>query len=368
MSTRSGPAMMRERRRWSRDVQSPVPSSLPTPALRPLFFSTRSLPPEQQFEAWLAHTAPVVDVLLPDGASPADGFPADHSTWNLGNILIVQEQAPAHRYIRSAAKLRSSPIDHWSLTARRTGSAWTEVDGQVAHGEQGTIEFRSLGYPFRGRATDSASTVAYMPRDLFADVAPNLDAKNNSAIAGHVADLCIDYLGSVEARLPGLGADDVPVVVHSVRDLVVACILSANHHAPSEHLRDIALMERARRHIQQNMGSADLTPASICRAIGVSRSHLYQLFEANGGVLHYIQKRRLMAAHAALSNPTDDRYIVEIAEAIGFNSAANFSRAFSHEFGYSPREARNVEAWTPAAVACQDDEGSFEAWLRKLGR
>jgi hypothetical protein len=219
----------RERRRWPRPTESQAQEPLPRPALRPVTFSTRSLPLERQFEAWEAHVAPLLDVLLPDGVLRSEGFPADHTAWNLGGVLIAQEKALAYRYMRNAAKLRSSLIDHWSLTLRRTGEAWTEVDGLVAHGERGRVEFRSLGYPFRGRATASESLVVYLPRDMFADVAPNLDTKNNSAVSGNVADFCIDYLGSVEARLPHLTAEDLPLVVHTLRDLVVACISSTSY-------------------------------------------------------------------------------------------------------------------------------------------
>jgi transcriptional regulator GlxA family with amidase domain len=77
----------------------------------------------------------------------------------------------------------------------------------------------------------------------------------------------------------------------------------------------------------------------------------------------------LLAAHAALSDPQDSRRIVDIAEAVGFNSAANFSRAFSKEFGYSPREARNAVPHfaQPAGAFERDRPSSFEDWLKMLG-
>jgi AraC-like DNA-binding protein len=89
-------------------------------------------------------------------------------------------------------------------------------------------------------------------------------------------------------------------------------------------------------------------------------------------VHHYIQRRRLLSAHAALSDPSNRQQILDIAYAVGFSSAAHFSRAFSKEFGYSPREARNLISQPylgrPFPLS-QDDEGahSFEEWLRTLG-
>ncbi|MGX5842974.1 helix-turn-helix domain-containing protein [Mesorhizobium sp. ArgA1] len=362
-----------DRRRWPREAQSHNESISPLgPALQPLSFSTLELAPEDQFATWQAHLAPLVEVKLPDGKSPDDGFPADHTAWNLGGMLIVQQHAPAHSYIRSAAKLRSSSIDHWYIALPRTGRSWTEVDRRVAEGQPGRLEIRSLGYPFRGRTTDSESLFLYLPRDLFSDVAATLDAKNNSILLGNFASLLVDYVNSVEARLRSLTAEDLPRIVHATRSMIIACLAPpAEHAAAAEQLAGVALMERARRYVQNNLDTPHLTPDSMCRALGVSRSRLYQLFEPSGGVLHYIQSRRLLAAHIALSDPADSRRIVEIAEAFGFSSAANFSRAFSKEFGYSPREGRTtVVLPRPAhfvSPAGHDEAPSFEGWLKALG-
>jgi AraC-like DNA-binding protein len=363
----------RDRRRWPRETQPHNEQASPlAPALQPLSFSTLELAPGDQFAAWQAHMAPLVEVKLPDDKSPDDGFPADHTAWNLGGMLIAQQHAPAHSYIRSAAKLRSSSIDHWYIALPRTGRSWTEVDRRVAEGEPGKLEIRSLGYPFRGRTTDSESLFLYLPRDLFSDVAATLDAKNNSILFGNVASLLVDYVNSIEARLRGLTAEDLPRIVHATRSMIIACLAPpAEHAAAAEQLAGVALMERARRYVQNNLDTPHLTPDSMCRALGVSRSRLYQLFEPSGGVLHYIQSRRLLAAHIALSDPADSRRIVEIAEAFGFSSAANFSRAFSKEFGYSPREGRTtVVLPRPAnsvSPAGHEKASSFEGWLKALG-
>lgn len=117
------PAHM-ERRRWPREPamrQERPPHA--SPALVPLRFSTQDLPPAEQFQAWRAHMAPLVDVHLPEGKSPEDGFLAEQIGWHLGDILIVQHRAHAHRYVRDQAMLRSSPIDHWNVALQRSGQA-----------------------------------------------------------------------------------------------------------------------------------------------------------------------------------------------------------------------------------------------------
>ena len=363
-----------ERRRWPRQPKAAQEAgALSTPALQPLQFSTRDMAPSDQFAAWQAYFAPLVEIKLPDGSTQAGGFLAEHTAWNLGSMLIVKQDAPPHSYIRSSAKLRLNPIDHWHVVVLRAGRTWTEVDGHVCEGEPGKVEFRSLGYPFRGRTTASQSLSVYLPRELFADTAAGKAIKNNTSISGNYTKLLIEYLDSIDAKLASLTASDLPQVVQTTRDMIVTCISSsAETSGTTETKGNLALMERVRRFVQQNLNSPDLTPDTLCRELGVSRTRLYQLFEPSGGVLHYIQKRRLLSAHAALSNSANRQQIIEIAAAVGFTSAAHFSRAFSKEFGYSPREARNVavppyfaHAVSPAEVG--DTAHSFDEWLKSLG-
>ncbi|WP_312866089.1 helix-turn-helix domain-containing protein [Rhizobium mongolense] len=53
------------------------------------------------------------------------------------------------------------------------------------------------------------------------------------------------------------------------------------------------------------------------------------------------QTWRLLDAHSALSDPNDQRRIIEIAEQHCFNDGTEFSRAFRREFGCSPTDVRS---------------------------
>lgn len=342
------------------------------PVLEPLEFSTRGLAPVNQFRAWQSHVSAILDVSLPEGVEASDGFPADHIAWNLGSMLVVRQNTPAHGFKRTVAMLRSSSIDHWQVVIMRSGRSWTEVDGRVAATRPGEVQFGSLGNPFSGRATSSESLILYLPRDLFAQSTTSIDAMNNMVLSGNAATLLVAYLDAVEARLSCLTERDLPRIINATRDMILGCPdPSTERSETSDDTANLALIERARRYVKRNLATEDFSLGDMARALGVSRTRLYQLFEHSGGVLHYIQKRRLQTAHVALGNLADTRRIIDIAEAVGFSSAANFSRSFSKEFGYSPREARNAVVSNrrsrPAASAASEDGPSFGGWLKMLG-
>ncbi len=342
------------------------------PILKPILFSTRDLEPRAQFAAWQAYIAPLVDIRLPDNISVEAGFLAEHAAWNLGGMLITQQRTPPHSYLRSQAKVKANLVDHWHISVLHSGRTWTEVDGLVSEGGSGKVELRSLGYPFRGRSTEAETLSLILPRTLLSDSPASTDVKNNVALSGTLTKLLIEYLDIIENNLVNFAAVDLPHVVQTLRDMILASVSSwAAQSAGTEQHSILTLTERIRRFVESNLTSNDLTVDHICRELGISRTKLYQVFEQEGGVHHYIQRRRLLSAHAALSDPANREQIVDIAFAIGFSSAAHFSRAFSKEFGYSPREARNlssphysgqVQPLTPV-----DGAQSFETWLRMLG-
>ncbi|MBB3285501.1 AraC-like DNA-binding protein [Rhizobium sp. BK347] len=360
-----------DRRRFPRPEKPASEEVLPLPALQPLRFSTRELEPAAQFAAWQTYIAPLVDIRLPDNVSPETGFPADHVAWNLGGMLIVQQDTPPHSYMRSQAKVKANLIDHWHISVLSDGRTWTEVDGRVLEGEPGKIELRSLGHPFRGRSTEAKTLSLFLPRALLFEVPAPVEIENNIALSGIFTGMLIEYLDSVTDNLPRFAATDLPHIVQTVRNMIVASVsTSAAQSTGVEQHSTLAVTERVRRFVESNLAAGDLTVEQICRQLGISRTRLYQIFEQYGGVHHYIQRRRLLSAHAALSDPANREQILDIAFSVGFSSAAHFSRAFSKEFGYSPREARNLTIpryLGQVASPASPDTHSFEEWLRTLG-
>jgi len=59
-------------------------------------------------------------------------------------------------------------------------------------------------------------------------------------------------------------------------------------------------------------------------------------------VARYIQRERLLEAHAVLTDPATRKSISAIAEDLCFADASSFSRTFKREFSHSPGEVRSA--------------------------
>ena len=89
--------------------------------------------------------------------------------------------------------------------------------------------------------------------------------------------------------------------------------------------------------IKRRLADPDLSPDLIASDINVSRSRLYRLFAASGGVGNLIVRLRLEGSFRDLiQRPRTTRSIGEVAMRHGFKSSAHFSRAFKRRFGRTP--------------------------------
>ncbi|MBN8954894.1 MAG: AraC family transcriptional regulator [Rhizobium sp. 60-20] len=368
--TNSGQPGFVERRRWPRVSETPLcGNATDLPELVSLPFSTSSEAPARQFPAWKERVAPLIDACLPEN-SQADGcFAANHTVWNLEGALLIQQETPAYSYERSADKIRFSSIDHWQITLLRAGKTWTSVNGHVVENEPGMMEIRALGCPFYGRTLSAQSVSLILPCDLFADYGGLPGASNNVVLAGARVRLLADYIAFLEANLSRLTREDLHGVRNQLQEMIFHSVASlVDAQKSSDRSAEIGLMSKARRFIQTNLGSADLTPETLSHELAISRTRLYELFQASGGVLNYIRRRRLLAARAALADTGNGRRIADIASDFSFESAANFSRAFTHEFGYSPSEVRRHTGECKIEHPPRMTETStFSDWLNTLG-
>jgi len=333
-------------------------------------FSTRDLLPSQQFVAWHDSFAPMLELTEPDAA--AEGFAGKQTVWDLGNLLLARIKTDAVNFASLAGHTRRDPLDHWTLTLVLRGQMITRTPAETFDAHAGLIQVHPLSQSFEGHASNSELLMLVVPCDFGPEVERVLGAAEFSPLAGGMGRLFSDYLADVAKRLWTLEAQDLPSLVAAIRAMIVACAAPSADHIDGA-LEPIAttLFARARRLIQSKLFDATFDAEALRRELGVSRTRLYRLFEPYGGVVHYIQHRRLIDAHLALADPSDQRLIVEIAEQRGFSDGTEFSRAFKREFGYSPSDARKGSKSTAPGRQSLDlhsslPEERFGKLLRRL--
>ncbi|MCZ8106739.1 MAG: helix-turn-helix transcriptional regulator [Burkholderiales bacterium] len=315
-----------------------------------IVFDTDRTPPGGRLDAWNGAFGSLNAITI---ATESGGEPSSRSeNWLLGGGLIVSQTrvTPSH-FLRDAARTRRDSLDHLVLRVLRSGRGHLRHAGFDATTEPGDLVLFSMHETWSVEWDDAEWVSLCIPRDLDLRLTAGLAALPSGLLRGAGAGLIADMMLALPARAAAARADELPILARTVHAAIGACLLSGvspSAASPADAAIGLA-KERVRRAILRNIGSARLTPGQLAIAAGVSRSALYRLYEAEGGVARYIQQVRLSLAHAALRDPQQtDKSISAIAEAHGFPTPSDFSRAFRAAYGTAPSEVRAALAAGPA--------------------
>lgn len=295
-----------------------------------------------QFDVWRTRLSAFWDTVPLAEDHAANGFTAEYVSANLGGVILNSGRFSAHALERVARPGSRSPLDHWSLVLGRSGEAWLEAGGRELRAGPGDMFLVSLDQEHRGQLSEYEGLAMFLPRDALSDVAAALDSASATALSGPLAELLADYLTNLEKRIIGMSEEELLTAGRAAIAMIATCIRPSRDrlHAVRPAI-ETALFERGRAYIEAHLSNPDLGPDSLLQDLGVSSSSLSCAFEHVGGVACYIQRSRLYAARAAiLAGKDKDKRAQDIASSVGFRRAADFTRAFRREFGFSPSEAQ----------------------------
>ncbi|WFS25961.1 helix-turn-helix transcriptional regulator [Rhizobium rhododendri] len=302
-------------------------------------FSTIDFPERDRFQMWIQDNH--CDCRLWDTSSRA--YDARATGAALGPLILSGRQwlgeglAPAYEIFRTDRRIRTDGYDFFRFTL--------VLGGRFTYRSKDPTSVMLAGDLFVVDAsqvneclveTNNVISIA-VPRDMLPSQTALL---HGHALKGGIASLLADHFISLFGNLAGLREQDIPYLVQSTLQLLTAAVSSASDEmqVAATPIRDL-LFRRILRYLDARLLDADLTPAKICREVGVSRAKLYQLFEGNGGIMRQIQRKRLHRAHQLLADPSQPKpHIAEIASSHGFTSEKYFYRLFKAEFGHTPGE------------------------------
>lgn len=337
--------------------------------MTPATLTTHSLPVSEQFEAWRLWYAAVFDTSprQPD----AKGFRARAQTWMLDGFGFSRVVTPPISIARTKTLVRHNPVDHWCISFGRRSPITLKVGNDVLEVAPGVPFVFSLGEEsYSERAADRLQL--YLARDDFQAIAPLLDGVRGTALDSPEGHLLADYMLLLERNIPHLPAGDGRKLGRAIQAMVSACVApSADRLVEASGVTDLTLMERVRQAVARNLRSPSLNPEKLCREAAASRSQLYRLLEGEGGVAHYILRRRLSESFALLCNSSTDLPIGKVAEMLCFADGSSFSRAFRREFGMSPSDVRagavgGSPPMAPPKTIAGPGLHSFSECLRRL--
>ena len=302
-------------------------------------FATTDIPPQQRYDAWVNRGAPGIAPLY--RTTPLEPFDTASELFRLGAVSVFYCTMTAQRWERDSGTIRAGNADGLTVAITLAGEAHGIMAGKAFRTSAGSVHLVDLAQPSHHESTASRTILITVPRARA--TAAGLDVSSlhgfvvNSAagamLISHVLRLREAAGEFTQAESSRLAQTLIELIVLAVRaSLVVAGNVAGGRGAIAALL--------ARDTIERRLESPTLNIASLCRQLGISRTTLHRLFEAEGGAQAYIRSRRLERARAALLDPANNERIGAIAERLCFSDSAHLSRLFRQRYRQSPSEFR----------------------------
>ena len=323
-----------------------------------LYYVTTGLEAPNAFDTWSAVISPLFE---PRPCGPTRKTPTGSAYGVIvGDLIIAKVNFSAQDFVRDEQRIQHTP-DHLLLHLYVSGGFNGWVTGQKTAVGPGKVALIDLAHPVETRAFASSTVSLIVPRRLLVGIPletlkPRLDAFRNDLLAAHMKSLL--------ERSAQLTTDDIKATVADtvgfLRRLLVPAPEGLLVQDKETEENVLALTEAA---IRDNLALPELSPDWLATKLEISRASLYRLFASRGGIMRYVQERRLLAVQAALSDPLETRKLSRLAADLGFKSEAHFSRSFRARFGIPASRYRKMQLDASATTQLTSPEVVQQWWM-----
>lgn len=301
-------------------------------------FSTDGVEERARYDLWRSRPSSFARLFE---TSPHEVFATSSDYFVLGEIQIGFSTFCSQSWTRTAAMARADGVDWLTVNVRFAGSARGDSDcGDFIAAAGGTV-LVDLAQPGSHFSERSDSALLMIPRALAESVLGPVRGLHGAVISPAGSALLRTHLRQLQRSVHDIPASQGARMAGVLMDLLaVSLAMEGRPVTLPVETRDGAERRRALAAIDARLGSAQLGAASLARTLGVSRSTLYRLFGAEGGVNACIRKLRLERVHQLLGQPATSEPIAVLAERWGFCDAAHFGRLFREAYGMTPGDYR----------------------------
>lgn len=274
----------------------------------------------------------------------------------VGNVLLVESTVSDIEYDRTPAHIARGNMDHYQIALCGEGEIWFSSGRREITARPGDIFLTDMTLPSRTvLRSDSGSTqltAIILQRSMLAPRLAHPDSATATLLpADHPhARLLANHFAALTLS-PEPESGSVEATIEAIADIMAAAAGAADTVERVERAERHLYLTMIKRHIAGHLTDA-LAVDELCDRFHISRATLYRLFEADGGLAHYISEQRLnFALRLMISPAAQDKRLIDLAVELHFSSDSTFIRAFRRKFGVTPGELREM----------------YDTWLRETG-
>jgi AraC-like DNA-binding protein len=287
-----------------------------------------------------------------------------------GNALLVESLVSDLEYNRTPAHIARGGLDHYQIALCAEGEIWFSSGRREITARPGDIFLTDMSHPSRTVQRSSSGTsqltAIILQRAMLAPRLAHPDSATATLLPAHHphARLLANHFAAL-TRTAEPDSGSAETAIEAIADIIAAAAGPAGTAEGVERAERHLYLAMIKRHIAGHLTDA-LAVGELTGQFQISRASLYRLFEADGGLAHYVREQRLNHALRLLIAPgARDHRLIDLAVDLRFSSDSTFIRAFRRKFGVTPGELRELyETWLTETGAVP----TFDSVLHKLAR
>jgi AraC-like DNA-binding protein len=311
--------------------------------LRPtVVFDSRDLPVASAIEAWREMTRSTVHIGI--DKEHRERFSISLRAVRLRETVVTAVATTTQAFHRDPGRVRRDGLDQYGFFFQATGSRMVRANGIDRVLRPGDLQFVDMAQEDFTLAADGRTTTLYVPRHLVDAEFPEAWRLHGMVMRSTAARVFADQALTLFDPDGAWPATMAGFLERSLLALAIGSLIETRREAAplTRGDLDLPLRRRIEHYIEDNLPDLTLDASRIGQEFGISRSVIYRVFHAHGGLNRYILGRRLHRVRKLLM-AGDARTIAEIAFATGFGTPAHFNREFRRTFGTTPSEVRTLQ-------------------------
>ena len=286
------------------------------------------------------------------GVQPHRPFYNRVTTYDMAGSLLSFCEGAAQTMARSHRDTRMSDPDLIMISINHSGIRGVDYDGKSGDAGVGDVKLADTSRPLSLAFDEFTTTKLLARRSALPRALADMDLHGAVFRRDTPTGIILrHHLDSMFKLAPYMAAEEAAAAVQATFVLMGGGMdLLIGSRLDRAQVMQRSVRSRGLDYIERSLLDPDLKPETVARHVGVSRSALYNAFQADGGIWTVIRERRLDAVFDALRRRRSNRpSIQQIAYDHGFGSDTHFSRAFFARFGLRPGEVGDLPAKTVAA-------------------
>lgn len=271
--------------------------------------------------------------LLPAQASPGI------TTWTLGVTRIsVGDRSPL-----PAARDPGQADDDYALAMSVQGEWYARIGIRKLRVLPKQVVMLDQACSWAIEWPSGEQIVILMPRSIVHSLCAGTQRMHGSVLRTPSGGMLSDHILSLIEELPALAERDAAAVEWALLNLVASAVsgIARNSIAPRTPLVDTSLVAAlVRRHIEENLTDPELSVASLCERLGLSKTSVALAFGTPARVAGHIRDRRLAVAREMIAGSVVAPDPADLARIFCFRDGEQFERAFARYVGGASAPAR----------------------------